>query len=85
MKASKMGHTAGERMLEVRAPSLTSSEGCAGPAFLGEAPHCFSKPRRRKKYKVSYKVGFAVVSDLWGSAPCAAERLSPPRSMPVPG
>lgn len=37
---TKAAHTAGERMLEVRAPPLTPGEvsgmGCAGPAFLGE-------------------------------------------------
>lgn len=30
--------------------------------------------------KVSCKVGFMVLSHLWGSAPCAAERSLPPRS-----
>lgn len=43
MPQTKAGHTAGERMLEVRAPFLTSGKvskmGCAGPAFLGEAHH----------------------------------------------
>lgn len=41
---------------------------------------CFTKPQGGN-FKVSCKMGFLVLSDLWGSAPCAAERSLPPRSV----
>lgn len=60
---TKAAHTAGERMLEVRAPPLTPGEvsgmGCAGPAFLGETSQGAAS--------ASTRVGIPRSPARWGS------------------
>lgn len=53
---------------------------CPGWDFTGS---CFTKPQGGNSKAgnwVSCKMGFTVLSDLWGLAPCAAGRSLPPRS-----